>query len=99
MSPAESSRSKRLRDQRLYRPAVKARRVDHVGSFGAGIGPDQGEAVIVLPFTDEFIGAGVVSCLTPISDPCARGLRPCSAGRSASRNQAPSFVRSRLRVR
>jgi hypothetical protein len=37
---------------------LKARHLDPVGSFGASVGPDHRETG-TLPFTDEFIDAGV----------------------------------------
>ena len=98
MVSTEGSISKRLRDQRLYGPAVKARRVDPVGSFGASVGPDNRE-ISVLAFAGELIDTGVASGLTPRLDPCSSRVSwPRPTGSAATRNHAPSSARSRLRV-
>jgi len=54
--------SKRLRDQRLYGPAMTARRVDPVGSFGAGVGPDHRETDVLAFHRRVYRGGrGVMS--------------------------------------
>ncbi len=54
--------SKRLRDQRLYGPAMTARRVDPVGSFGAGVGPDHRETSVLALHRRVYRGGrGVMS--------------------------------------